>query len=272
MRKFNNAYAQLPLCALSFGSNVKQRLNAIIDYAVARAGSRLFSKLSPNERDKFRFVQVEAGNVPRGFDAKSEYHVAALYGAHCLGVTYPDFRSLFENYKSLSSYVSQFESRHGRDAWVRIRMDWLFAARDGRGINYREFTVLCAIFSVIGRKKWAIVTRLDIQRRALGYRNQDILMAELPNRIDGAQPLTLRQARDTIAQLHLNKFFARCTVARRITYYSIRESDELLRKSIFKRRTYAARFRARQSAKDKALTTAIKLSQTEGSGDTSRWN
>ena len=265
-----NTYLQFPLCALSFGQTEKGRLNAILDYAVVEAGSKLFSKLTINDRNRFLFIRNESGDLPSGFDANCELHVAALYGARCLGVTYRDVRSLIESHDSLVSHVSKFESRHGRDPTVRIRTEWLFDVRDARGLTYREFSVLCAIFSVIGKKTMAKVTQLRIRRRALGYRSLEILVAEMDNRPDKARALTVRQAKDTIARLHCNRFFSRCTVARRFTFYSIRLSDEELRKKLLEKYTYPARFRAQQSAKDKALTAAIKRSREEAKKDEHR--
>ncbi len=108
-----------------------------------------------------------------------------------------------------------------------------------------------------------MATRDRIRRCALGYRTKAIMDAELPRRADMAQPLTERQLRDTIDRLHRNKFFARCTVARRITYYSIRLDNDALRKKVVERRTYADFFRTSQSAQDQLLTEAIKQKRRE---------
>jgi hypothetical protein len=170
----------------------------------------------------------------------------------------------------LSDYIANFEARHGKDARVRIKKAWLFDARDGHGITYREFSVLCAIYSAIGDKELAIITRERIRRCALGYRTAAILQTELPGRVDKAQPLTERQLRDTIARLHRNKFFAHCTVARRITYYSIRLDNEAMRKKVLESRTYADFCRASQSAQDQALTTASKQKRREAAKSESK--
>lgn len=138
-----------------------------------------------------------------------------------------------------------------------------FGRSGQRSHTYREFSVLCAIYSAIGVKELAIVARGRIRRCALGYRSAAIMASELPKRTDQAEPLTERQLRDTIDRLHRNKFFARSTVARRITYYSIRLGPEALRKKILERRTYPSFFRATQSAADQALTDAINQRRLE---------
>jgi hypothetical protein len=181
-----------------------------------------------------------------------------LYGAHIVGVRYSSIAQVVERYEEFCRFVADFEARHGRDARVRIKKNWLFATRDYQGISYREFTVLSAIFSAIGDKQLVNVTRPRITRCALGYRTAAIMQVEMSRRRDDAVPLTERQLRDTIAALHENKFFARATVARRITYYSIRLGGEELRKAILTKRTHGDFFHASESALDATLTAKIR--------------
>jgi hypothetical protein len=258
-----NSYFQFPLCALSFGQTENSRLNAILDYAVVEAGSSLFRKLTAEQQSDFIAAMCQEGKSPRGFRENVWSCCAALYGANVIGVTYGQLGSLVERHRKMKAHVAAFERLHGRDAKVRIKKGWLFDARDGHGITYREFCVLCAIYSAIGDKEFAIVTRDRIRRCALGYRTAAIMQAELAKRTDGAHLLTERQLRDTITRLHHNKFFARCTVARRITYYSIRLENDAMRKKVLERRTYAGFFHASQSAQDQVLTNAIKQRRHE---------
>lgn len=258
-----NPYFQFPLGALAFGKTEYQRLNTILDYSVVEAGSRLFRKLTREQQTEFFDEQCERHKVPQYLDENVWLHRAALYGAHVIGVTYTRFDSVMERYATMSKHMNGFVSRYGSDALVRIKKNWLFDARDGRGFTYREFAVLCGIYSAIGNKELAIITRERIRHCAMGYRTGTIMQAEVARRSDKAQPLTERQLRDTIERLHRNKFFARCTVARRITYYSIRLNNEDFRKKVLERRTYPDYFRGIQAAQDLALTDSIKLKRRE---------
>ncbi len=265
-----NPYFQFPLCALSFGQTVETRLNAILNYSVVQAGSQLFRKLTAEQQREFLAGWRQMGKLPEGFNSNNWLDRAALYGAKIIGVTYNHFGSVMERHHALHAHITEFEKLHGRDAKVRIKKGWLFDARDGHGITYREFSVLCAIYSAIGDKELAIVTRDRIRRCALGYRTAAILDSELPRRADKALPLTERQLKDTIARLHRNKFFARSTVARRITYYSIRLDGEAFRKKILERRTYPGFFHASQAAQDQTLTAAIKQNRREAAKSESK--
>ncbi len=258
-----NPYLQFPLCALAYDQEESARLNAILDFSVIEAGWKLFNKLPPIQQREFLRGKTVNRRNRNGINPNDWQQCAVLYGAHAIGVNYQHPDHVKMNYDRLRAYITDFEKRHGRDARVRIKRGWLFDTRDGNGLSYREFSVLCAIYSAIGDKELAIITRDRIRRCALGYRTAAIMQAELPTRADKGQPLTERQLRDTITRLHRNKYFARCTVARRITYYSIRLDGDALRKKILERRTYPDFFRSSQSAMDQALTTAIKQKRRE---------
>jgi hypothetical protein len=255
---FGDAYHQFPLCCLSFGQTVDERLNAIGCYSLVSNGRKLFAKSPAEQQKHFLSYARWAQKVPVDFDAKDTRHRAALFAADRMGIRIANLLPTIRMFERLDVHIMAFEKLHGRDARVRIKCKWLFDTRDGHGISYREFSVLCGLYSAIGDKELAIVTQARIRRCALGYRNAAIFGAELPDRPDKAQPLTERQLRDTIARLHRKKFFARCTVSRRITYYSIRLDEDALRKRIFELRTYPATFHANQFSKDEALTAAIK--------------
>ncbi len=187
-----NPYFQFPLCALSFGQTVNARLDAILDYSVVEAGSQLFRKLTAEQQREFLVGWRQLGKLPEGFNSNNWLDRATLYGAKIIGVTYNHLGSVMRRHHALHVHITEFEKHHGRDAKVRIKRDWLFDTRDGHGITYREFSVLCAIYSAIGDKELAIVTRDRIRRCALGYRTAAIMDSELPRRADKAQPLRRR--------------------------------------------------------------------------------
>jgi hypothetical protein len=251
-------YLQFPLCALSFGETETERLNAILDYGVVDAGVKLWRKLVPDLQNRLIIAWGRCRNLPTGFNGKFPLHCAALYGAQTLKVKFRDIRYLLENHTRLAQYTAEFERRYGRNPLVRVKLAWLLKVRNHKGIIYREFAVLCAVFSCIGDKPFARVTQSRIRLCALGYKTAQVMEAEIARRTDGASPLTVRQLRDTIARLHRNKFFARCTYARRMTYYSIRGNDRRLRQRVKERHTYASAHRLRQAAKDQAMTAAIR--------------
>src|SRR5437867_1627238 len=156
----NGRYFQFPLCALAFEDNETERLNCILDYAVVVAGTKLWRKMPADEKKRLWTAWTVHGKAPIGFDYQNEARVAGLAGANILST-------------------------------VRLRKDWLFDVRDRRGLTYREFAALVAIYSVIGNKpEPVLVTQAVIRQRALGYKSAAVKDAEFPLRKDGLKPLT----------------------------------------------------------------------------------
>ena len=109
------------------------------------------------------------------------------------------------HYASFSRRIFRhLNGNHGRDAQVRIRTDWLFEARHGRGLSYLEFAVLVAIYSKIGRKKGPVrITRDEIWRRAHGYKSKIVFDQMVQN---GPFRFTKWQVRAAIEGLHDARF------------------------------------------------------------------
>jgi hypothetical protein len=164
----DDPYFQFPICALSFGQSVNERLDGIIAYSIFKAGDRLFDQLSREKQHQFLDEKERARQFPIGFDWEYIEQCAALYAADLMQIKFTNFNGVWEGFQRVDEYVFKFEERFGSDALVRIRADWAFKTRDGHGMTYREFCVLSAIYSAIGNKQMALVRLDSIRRRALG--------------------------------------------------------------------------------------------------------
>ena len=134
---------------------------------------------------------------------------------------------MLASHAQLSQFIKEFEERHGRDARVRIRTDWLFEVRDNKGMSYPELAVLAAIYCKIGAARGPVrILQDEIWKRAHGFKSDRVFRAEMNRR---RKPfLTPRQVRSIIERLHGRHFFARVTFGRRQTYYSNRLSNKEL--------------------------------------------
>src|SRR5262245_28932589 len=132
-----NPYFQFPLCALAFGQTVEARLDAILCYCLVDTGSKLFRKLSAEQRRQFLSKARQAKTIPEGCHTSNWEHRGALYGAGVMGITFRSFHSCIEWHPKLRDHVVTFEKAHGRDALVRLKQRWLFDTRYGRGLTYR---------------------------------------------------------------------------------------------------------------------------------------
>lgn len=154
----------------------------------------------------------------------------------------------------------------GSQATVSIRADWLWNCLSElrrqereKPLNYREFSVLCAILSKLGDKDLESCTWQEIQRRALGYTTEAQMKERLPYRTDGAKPLTRQQIRSTLNDLERCGFFARYAVGNGekcfLTYFSFKmPKQELKAKAVaaFTKRRRRGPIRRTQADKDEA--------------------
>lgn len=230
-------YFQFPLCLLSFCSNDKDRLQHIVAYCLCNQALRL-SRTSP-----------DCENIP--------LHDAAKF----LHVKVPSVDAVIRRRKGATAFVRQWEGRYGRDASVRIATTLLWEAHDNTGLSYREFSILCAINSVIGKRRSRPIriTEPRIRVRAAGYKSWSVANREMAR--DEArrdQLLTPHQVRYTLERLHERRFFARARVGAKTVKYMVGVSDADLRKLLLQTETHRSRFKAERAQKDRELMIMIR--------------
>lgn len=214
-------YFQVPICLLAYGESTKDRLESIMQWGCFQAGVKKWPKLSANEQATLCRTWSATPSLGR-VDVKNKWHCTVLLGSHEVGVTLSSLGTITDKLRALDSFIEGFEARHGKDATVRIKKNLAFEARDGKGIDYRELSVLAAIYSVIGRRRVPVrITRQTLICRAMGYRTQAIMNAELAGRKDRAKPLTEWQLRTTLRHLVERRFVHSHTYGQRQTYYGV---------------------------------------------------
>jgi hypothetical protein len=259
--KTDRRYFQFSLCALHFGTSVPERLDHIISFCCVQQGIRRWATLSDEERRRFRSVTESPFLFIPGINVELQAEVQAALGAEKLILKIQSLPSMLDQHSKLHSFISSFETRHGRDAQVRIVTDWVFEARLGKGISFIELAVLSAIYSKIGAKRGAVLIRRDeIWRRAHGCKSKAVfatLSKSLPF------PLGESQVRSAVERLHTRGFFSRVTFGRRYTYYSHRLTASELEESVFKRKTQPVTAKRRQQEANDSLTARVKLARSK---------
>ena len=256
-------YFQFPLCALAYGEVERNRLDDIISYSFVDAGCTMYEKLSTEIRI-VKAVEFEmAKGTPPDFSKNKYDHVAAMLGASATNVCIGGRIShSLKRHKELNDFKWRFEQKHGRDVEARIATRLVFEVRDKTGMSYREFAILCAIYSCIGAKAYPVrITRDRVQCRMLGYKSPAIMHAELANRTDGATPLSLRQINYTLDALHERRFFARARANERQTFYSHRLTQEELEARLITGKSYSEAFHNQRRQHAVELIAKIKQSK-----------
>jgi hypothetical protein len=233
----SHGYFQFPLCLLALDGDYKQRLQCIVSYCLYEQAKRTNPKFPRSARN---------GSLDEA--------------ANFLGVSIGSYDSKISRWREADSFVQLWEQRHGKDARVRIATSLLWEAHNNTGVSYREFSILCAINSIIGKRRSVPrrITEPSVRVRAAGFKSWNVAKSELPSdELRNAKLLTEDQVRYTLEKLHERKFFARARVRAKTVKYMLGVTDDRLRALLLQRETYRSRFKAERAEKDAELMAAI---------------
>ena len=250
-----STYFQFPLYALAYGKEPRQRLGELISFCCVEVGYKESAGMTLAEK---KMKADKLNHKPGGFRQSNDAHLSLVIGMLKLNVGHGVAQTILEEHERLSGFIRSMNSRHGYSPYVRIRSDLFWEARKG-DMDYRRFSVLCAIYSVIGSKDYCRVTRGRIISGALGYKSAAMMTPEvLAQRIDDARPLTENQVRRTLDDLENSSLFFRVQVSKRKVIFSNRLSRKELKAKAFEAATKKAKKLATNRKEDRELMSAIK--------------
>lgn len=227
-------YFQFPLCAFAYGRTVDERLNAIINFGCRFVGRAEWLRMNEAERTAWRTQIRQSPKRPPDLRLDDADDIALTLGAQIIGVTYSSLGVLRRGLVPFDRFLADYQAEHGRDSSVRIKRSYLFEARDGGGISYRELSVLAAILSIVGRRRKPVrITQDSIRRRAQGYRSAAIYQQARPARPDGEEALTAWKLRATLDALRRRRLVHRLTFRRRLTYYGVGMTAKEFEEAVF---------------------------------------
>ena len=259
----DDKFFQFPLCTLAQTLPKFELMAQIIRYGITEAGRSCLQQLDVGKR------REECVNHGLKVSMSNSWNLAALLGADACSVEIADPKGVFTSHHELDRFHQAWVTRNGPDPLVRIKTAIVFDVRDGEGtLSLREFRVLCAIYSVIGRATYRAITARMIRVRAIGCKSEGVEGDELGK--GGVLPPTLtdKELRGTISKLHQTGWFARVTPARhgRVTYYSNRMTETALAERIIIKRTFTA---GHDNARQK-ITADVSKRIVEKKGDFNR--
>jgi DNA-binding PadR family transcriptional regulator len=221
----NGAFFCFPLCLLALpADDHKRRLQTILSAAMERAGMGA-------EIESQRIREYIAENEQHGYN-RSEAHNAILRGAIVCGVQVHNLPHIVDECGQCRTFVKQHEATYGAGPLVFISTELFWGCHNQDSPPYRDFTVLCAVNSIIGFKKTPVLVRRGmILARQIGFKTPAVMTAELPKRKDQT-PLTMQQLRDALDRLESRGLISRCQASRRNVYFSTTTAWEDLQKSV----------------------------------------
>lgn len=199
--------------------------------------------------------------MPTNFNRKNRTHVEILKGMKRLNLFRGDMPSMVAQADAVQCFLNNMQNIHGKHAYVAMREDFVWEQIKKSGLSWREFSVLAAVYSFIGKRKCAYITRSVIQHRALGYKTAAMMQAEMPSRKDGDTAMTIRQINYTLDRLHERKLFARVRKDPWHTFYSNRLDDGELETKLLGRATYKDDFHGDRKQRNSDFMQRVKAAR-----------
>ena len=212
MRKLSKKMLSFPLCCLSM--KCKDLPIRIINYGVY-----LYAKTKYKEFQKLPSLLKE---TPSWFNENEDSHWKLLLSSQELNFRIEDLHKFEERVEETDSYIKQFQSKYGSDAFCLIGKELLYEVHRN-SFDMELFRVICAINSVLGRKKYARITKKTIRHRMQGYKTMEVLESENQFGLEMSSDRVLGRKIEILID---KKFITKFTYNKRQSYYSTRLSYE----------------------------------------------
>ncbi len=251
MENLDKTFFQFPLCLLTISKDRDEIINNIISYCVCEKA--LSYKYDVNNISEFGYDEDTIQKKFYDYDFNNPLHNKILKAANFFTITLGSIGRNIKTHEKVSKFISNFEFRNGKDSFAAIGKNLAFECRD-KGFNFEHFKILCAINSIVGkRKKFVRITYSRIKYAMHGYRSKVIYEKEKAN----VDLLSDKQLKHRIDFLNAKKFYSKFTYARRQIYFSTRiNSDEELREAVKKSKLFWAK--KKMQLEDNTATNEIK--------------
>lgn len=213
-----------PLCCLSYPLVDREKIGMIISYCIVEHSKKIKTNVENRVND-----YLEENKSPAGFNKKLLSHKRLLLAGKEIGISLGYIPQTISSHETLSNYINNYTFKNGNDSYCRIGKSLCFETRDNH-FQFRQFSVLCAIQSILGKtKKFKRITKDRIRFAMHGYKSKQVALKEL----NGENVLlTDRQLGTVIDTLHAKKFFSKFTYANRQTFFSTRLTDKELYEAV----------------------------------------
>lgn len=227
---------EFPLCSLSYPLPEKEKIEIIISYCIVEHSKKIKTNVDDRVND-----YIDENSIPTGFNKKLLSHKRLLLAGEELGISLGYIPQTIRGYETLSNYIHNYTLKNGNDSYCQIGKSLCFETRDNQ-FPYRQFAVLCAVQSTIGKKaKFKRVTKDRIRFAMLGYKSKQVALKELKG---NEKLLSDRQLGTLIEILHAKKFFSKFTYANRQTFFSTRLNDNELFEAVKNSKIFWAKKKA----------------------------
>ena len=226
-----DVYFQFPIRALNMGKKIDKvteeeastRWNAICDYCLVDYGTKNSGKAGREHANKVASDFIQNKGITYTYNPKKRLTVplqaAVFFAADRLGVVWSagtevDLSSKYDSYRTISDLL-------GGNMQVRLRQDLFWDLKE-RKLDWREWSILCGIYAMLGNRVKVQLCYNQINALALGFNGVTQIGGKLKK-----LTLTPRQTQITVDKLNRRNLFAKYSINRRHNWYSHKPQEEL---------------------------------------------
>ena len=212
---------KFPLCLLSYGNDIGDRMNKIISYSIVNGADKLPDEVVCSVGEEYDCHILEHPYC----DEKIE---DMLIRTNCTrGV---EFEYLKGEYLFAEEYYSSFTSEYQQDSWAHIGSDVFWKAKSGQ-LDYIYFACICGINAILGdNSKYKRIVMSRVRAAINGYKSESIYLKEEKKNPGKMLTIADRDLYRKIKKLEDWNYFRRYTYNNRLTYYStqVKDPNELM--------------------------------------------
>ena len=160
---------KFPLCLLSYGNDIGDRMNKIISYSIVNGADKLPDEVVCSVGEEYDFHILKHPYCDEKIDDM-------LVRTNCTPNV--EFEHIKEGYLFAKEYYSSFTSEYQQDSWAHIGSDVFWKAKSGQ-LDYIYFAGICGINAILGdNSKYKRITMSRIRAAINGYKSETIYLKE----------------------------------------------------------------------------------------------
>lgn len=219
-------FIDFPLCCLAYIKGEKQRLTEIALFCVIEKALKL-------EKDKIIFARISNTDfsfmTAIDFVPDDPFHQKIGIASQDLGISISNILEANSVWVTIKEFVISYEAKYKKDAYCRMGRQLTFETIEGK-FPYRDYSVLCAISSILGKSRINpyLIPDKRIAYCMHGYKTEKIASIENPD----IELLSDKQLDKIVKRLKGKSgksFIGYVKMPRKGKYYStrIKETDKL---------------------------------------------
>ena len=223
-QKKNGKFFTFPLPLLYPMEPHTKTLSRIFSYCVLTVGESSLANLPEETADGI----LSRAASPDDFDDAEETHRHVVLGCDRLDVKIGTIRGVLAEAKEAREIVRETERINGASPLVFVGAKLLWECYKGE-FPFRDFTVLCAVNSVIGMKTTPqLIRRTLLLARAAGFKTPATYGKGCMKGFKARPMMTVDELRWTLDKLEKRELFARAQASPRRVYFSKGPREKLL--------------------------------------------